>query len=93
MNNHIGDVNKMVCPRCWSGDPRQTATGRIYECDTLVEYIGAKEPIVRQSVPCHIIAGLKAYTDKLEAIGDAMRPWCNDTKSCEAWDKVREEKP
>ena len=29
---------------------------------------------------------------RLEEIGDEMRAWCNDKKSCEQWDKIKQDK-
>jgi hypothetical protein len=35
---------------------------------------------------------LKDRIKRLEEVGDEMKVWCNDKKSCEQWDKIKEDK-
>jgi hypothetical protein len=35
---------------------------------------------------------LRQRIKRLEEVGDEMRVWCNDKKSCEQWDKIKEDK-
>ena len=34
---------------------------------------------------------LLSRNKQLEQVGDEMRAWCNDKRSCEQWDKIKEE--
>lgn len=35
---------------------------------------------------------LRQRIKRLEEVGDEMKVWCNDKKSCEHWDKIKEDK-
>lgn len=88
-----GVYDKDQCKFCGLPFVRQQNDIRSFGCGS--SYAEAFKPQWARSMTCLEIENgqLQGRIKRLEEIGDEMRAWCNDKKSCEQWTASKEAKP
>ncbi len=91
--DHINNVyHDWVCRPIVKVDEDKCVVDAKFAKQLEIELNEANSIIRQQQLLDEENLSLRQRIKRLEEVGDEMKVWCNDKKSCEQWDKIKEDK-